>query len=245
MARDISILSVRYSMLDIKKKRKWLILVFILIVLATFLYLWLQKSEFFPQEILSEKTSGVSKGDMFEPASQIRSPAAGSWQNRDFWIKTLDEDLESGLNINSCQYKILSYEFNGQEYSSGWWGRKCNSLSLVGVGEGKWCSLEGERACWFFIFSRDKAQNQHLPSEEKGSVKYYNIDWTPPEVGEVAIQGSNAQVKIADNFKITGCNLYLDGKDLGPMTFSVPGCQKECSAFKNFSAKFEICGPPG
>ncbi|MBI2123722.1 MAG: PKD domain-containing protein [Candidatus Wildermuthbacteria bacterium] len=226
-------------MLDIKKKRKRLILIVILVVLATLLFFWLQRSDFLPQEVFFKKAPKVLEEDALEPASQIHSPASGSWQSRDFWIKILDEDLESGLDKTSCRYKVLSYQDNGQEHSSGWWSRKCNSLIQVAVGEGKQCSSEGERACWIFISSEDKAQNQHIPSGEKGSVKYYNIDWTPPKTGKVSTQGSEAKVQVVDNLKITGCSLYLDGRDLGPMAFISPGCQKECEAFKTFSAEFE------
>lgn len=226
-------------MLNIRKKKKWFIVIFLLVVLGTFFYLWLQKSEFLSEEIRREKFPGEFRGDTFEPASQIKKPISGSWQNKDFFFETLDEDLESGLDKTSCQYKVLSYAPNGQEQSSGWRNRKCNSLSLVGVGVEKWCPFEGERSCWIFISSRDKAQNQHLSSEEKGSVQYYHIDWTSPDVEKVSIEGEKAQARVTDNFKITGCNLYLDGKDLGPMTFSAPGCQRECSAFKTFSTDFE------
>lgn len=226
-------------MINVRKKKRWLILIFILIVLGISLYLWFQKSEFLPKETREEKIPEELRGDTFEPASQVKKPLSGSWQNNDFFFETLDEDLESGLDKTSCQYKVLSYGLDGQEYSSSWRSRKCNSSSLVGVGEERWCPFEGERACWIFISSRDKAQNQHLSSKEKGSVKYYHIDWSLPYVGKVSIEGENAQVRVTDNLKVTGCNLYLDGEDLGPMTLSVPGCQKECAAFKTFSADFE------
>lgn len=179
------------------------------------------------------------KKDKFEPASQIKSPPSGSWQNRDFTFETIDEDLNSGLDQNSCQYKVLSYTPAGQEHSSGWQKRKCNSQSWAGVGLEKWCRFEGEKACWVFVSSKDNAQNQHLPSEEKGSIKYYNIDWTAPNVGKISLKNGEAILKVTDNLKVIACSLYLDNENLGPMSFLIPGCQKECFASKTLNVQFE------
>jgi len=216
-------------------KRFW-VFVLALILIGLFIYFI-----FFPKKKISlqlptEKEEELKK-DRFEPASQIKSPVEGSWRNSDFAFKVLDEDLDSGLDLNSCQYKILSYETGGQEHSSGWQKRKCNSSNWVGVGLGKWCRFEGKEACWIFVSSKDKAGNQHLPAEEKGSIKYYNIDWTAPEIGKVSLENGEAILRVTDNFKVIGCNLYLDDENLGPMSFLTPGCQKECTLFKTLDLK--------
>lgn len=214
------------------KKFKFIILA--LIVIGVFVsLLWFIGGNKSLSEILTAKpSSGEIKSDKSEPASQIRSPDSGTWQKGNFLIDVLDEDLESGLDINSCQYKVISYGLSGEEHSSGWQKRKCNSLTLIDVGEGKLCRFEGEKSCWVFVSSSDKAANLHSPTEEKGSVKYYNIDWTAPQVGKAVIEEEDAKVSVSDNFKITGCNLYFNGEDLGPMSLSDPGCQKECLVHK-------------
>ena len=219
-------------------KKKWFWFSLLLIVgLGIFLYFWLQKPEvlkkFLPEEVIPEEL----KWDKFEPASQIKKPVSGSWQNRDFYIETLDEDLESGINPASCQYKVLSYDSEGIEYSSGWRSRKCNFLDWITLGPEKWCRFEGEKACWVFITSQDRAGNQHLPAQAKGSVKYYHIDWTPPQVSQVFIEEGKAKAEVFDNLKITACSLYFDDKNLGLMSFLVPGCQKECLAEKEIDLK--------
>jgi len=222
-------------------KKKWFwVLLLVIIGIGIFLYFRFQKAEIFPEEFWPEEIIPEElRGDRFEPASQIKKPASGTWQNRDFFFETLDEDLESEINPGSCQYKVLSYEISGQEHASGWQQRRCNYLGWVGVGEGKWCRFEGKKACWVFISSRDRAENPHLPAIEKGSVKYYHIDWAGPEVEKVSITEGKAKVRVTDNFKITGCNLYLDGENLGGMLFLVPGCEKECSAFKEIDLKLK------
>ena len=223
-----------------KSKKFWLIL-FALIIIGFFVYIfWFSEEEIPLEEILTG--GGYSeeiKSDKSEPASQIRSPDSGLWLSRGFEINVLDEDLESGLDKDSCQYKVLSYGLNGTEHSTGWQSRKCNSFTLIEVGQGKACSFEGQKACWVYVRSADKAGNWHLAAEEKGSIKYFNIDWTLPEVGRVSIENNRAQVSVLDNFKVAACNLYLDNKNLGLMSFLVPGCQKECQAYKDLEVEFE------
>jgi len=219
------------------KKFWFFILALILIGLLIYFVFFSKKKISFPQK--TEKEEEELRKDKFEPASQIKSPVEGFWLKSDFSFEVLDEDLDSGLDLNSCQYKVLSYEPGGQEHSSGWQKRKCNSLSWVGVGLGKWCRFEGEKACWVFVSSKDKAGNQHQPSEEKGSIKYYHLDWTAPKVGKVSLENGEAILKVIDNFKVIGCNLYLDNKNLGSMSFLVPGCQKECTTFKALEIEFK------
>ncbi len=220
--------------------KKFWVIVLALIGIGLFIFFF-----YFPEkgipigEILPGFIPEEYKSDKFEPASQIKKPDSGVWQSKDFSIDILDEDLESGLDNTSCQYKILSYEPDGKEHSSGWQKRKCNFLSWVGVGLEKWCRFEGEKACWVFVSSEDRAGNRHSPAEEKGSVKYYHIDWTAPQVGKVFLEDGEAKVSISDNLKIAGCNLYLDNENLGPMSFLIPGCQANCDAFKTFNLELE------
>lgn len=177
--------------------------------------------------------------DRTEPASQIKAPPAGSWQNKDFLARVLDEDLESDIDSDRCAYKIFSYDEEGREHSSGWQWRKCNSDVLVSVGPDKWCGHQGRDACWVYLFSRDKAGNEHSPGQEKGSIKSYNIDWSPPEAGRVSVDGGAVRANVRDNLKVAGCSFYFDGKDSGVMSFVVPGCQTECQAEKDWQVKLE------
>lgn len=230
-------------------KKFWLIII-TLIGIGVFIYFVL-----LPRKIPNDYTlpQNEFKGDNGEPASQIKSPTKDSWQNKDFTIDILDEDLESGLSLGSCQYKILIYELDGTEYSSDWLNRECNLGINIPVGKEKMCAFEGEKACWIFVRSQDKAGNQHFPTEEKKSVSYYHVDWTKPSLGKIFIGEAEEnqiypiqmekdteytfKVKVFDNFKIVGCNLYVDGKNQGMMSSTVLGCGKECVFTKNFIPK--------
>lgn len=220
--------------------RKFRLIILALIGTGLFIFFFYFPGKGIPiTEILPGFVPEGLKTDKFEPASQIRYPESDLWQREDFAVSILDEDLKSGLNNSGCQFKILSYEINGTEHSTGWLNRKCNFIGNILVGSGEWCGFEGEKACWIFVRSQDKAGNLHLPAEEKGSVKYYNIDWTGPQVAKALIGNKEVKVSVSDNFKVTGCNLYLDDESLGPMSFLIPGCQKECLAFKTLDLKFE------
>jgi hypothetical protein len=116
------------------------------------------------------------KVDQTQPNSQIQSPSAGSWYANDFSLDTLDEDLHSGLDSNSCEYKVLSYDCYPPsplcEYSTGWLSRVCNTSSQnITVGAGGNCPFEGSQSCWAYIRSQDNVGNLHSPSEENGSIK--------------------------------------------------------------------------
>ncbi len=164
------------------------------------------------------------KVDQIEPNSQIQSPASGSWYANNFSLDTLDEDLHSGLDSNSCEYKVLSYDCYPPgpscEYSTGWLNRVCNtSAQNITVGAGGNCPFEGNQSCWAYIRSQDNVGNLHSPSEGKGSIKYYNLDWTEPLVGEIlpliATQGVEQTFTASLNDpvgRISGCWFYIDGQ---------------------------------
>lgn len=241
MAGNIAVLNIMiYENKKIWRKKVFWLFVLLMVILVFFIYFWLSKPEIIFEIFRIKRPSPEEwKFDNFEPSSQIKSPFSDSWQSEDFYIRILDEDLESGLNSASCAYKVLSYDESGQEYSSGWHQRKCNSSFGMSVGKNKWCGQEGRNSCLVYVLSKDKAGNQHEPSQEKGSVKYYNIDWSAPEVSRVSIVNSKAEVVVRDNLKVAGCNLYFDGKSLGVMSFLVPGCEKECRAVMDWNLKLE------
>lgn len=243
---------------DFWKKRKLLLI--LLIIIGLIIYFFIHKSRPKAPKALDKAFKQVSL-DKIEPASQIKTPPSDTWINQDFFIKVLDEDLETGIKENSCQYKVISYTPQGKENSTGWLKRNCNFLEKISVGPEKMCLFEGKKACWVYVRSADKAGNIHLPSQERGSVKYYNVDWTAPLVGKVFINSEEEKhpllvkegkeytlkVNVQDNIKVTGCNLYINGRDQGKMFFSVLGCEKNCTLLKNltftqgvFSA-FAIC----
>jgi len=89
-----------------KSKKFWAVLIFIGIGVFVYFY-------FFSDEkiIFGEKEQGEEKNeeDNNEPYSQIQPLSDSSWHKKDFQIKVLDEDLESGIKETSCQYKVLSY----------------------------------------------------------------------------------------------------------------------------------------
>ena len=215
-----------------KSKKFWIALIFIGI--GIFAYYYLSSEEVItPWENSEEKY----KEDKNEPYSQIQPLSDSSWQNKDFKIRILDEDLESGIKEDSCQYKVFSYGPNGEEISSGWISRKCNSIQTISVGlEGK-CQFEGKNDCWVYVRSQDKAGNWYTPSESELSIKSYNIDWTGPYVSKAIIEEGNYRVTIetTDAFKIVGCLLYIDGEDQGTMNFLDSKCYNDCSLEKDFT----------
>lgn len=232
----------------LKSKRFWLTLL-ALIVIGLLIYFIFLKKDIVENGIAPLNGQGEEKKDKTEPASQIKSPIANSWHSKSFVIDVLDEDLESGIDYNSCEYKILTYD-DDKEYSTGWLKRKCNSSFSVSVGEKKMCGFEGKNACWLYVRSKDKDNNQHNPNLENKSVVYLNIDWNNPVAGKVFITNTqqeqiypinieekkqyNFKTNISDNFKITGCNLYINNQDQGTMSALIPGCEKECMFSKEF-----------
>jgi len=230
--------------------KKFLFVIVTLIIIGVFIFIIfiLFEGEETNGDILSNgEIDERFKDDKSEPASQIKSPVAGSWHNQDFTIDVLDEDLDSGINSNFCQYEIFTYESDFTEYSTGWLKRKCNSLGNVSVGENGRCGIQGWQACWIYVRSQDRAGNQHHPAEEKKSIVYYHIDWTNPQVEKVFISSEQAyplnikedleyelKVRATDNLKVVACELYVDSQSQGLMIPQTPGCSQECFFSKNF-----------
>jgi len=233
----------------LKSKRFWLIML-TLIIIGVLIYFIFFKKDIVENNITPPLNGQVEeKKDKIEPTSQIKSPITNSWHNKNFVIDVLDEDLESGLDYDSCEYKILTYD-NDKEYSTGWLKRKCNSSFSVSVGEWRMCGFEGRSACLFRVRSKDKDNNQHNSSLGNKSIIYLNIDWSKPIIEKVFITDEpenqiypinieeekeyNLKVQITDNLKITGCNLYINNQDHGIMSALIPGCSKECLFSKKF-----------
>ncbi len=233
----------------LKSKKFWLTIL-ALVVIGLLIYFIFLNQDIIDFNHIPSNGGVEEKKDKNQPASQIKSPIANSWHSKNFVIDVLDEDLESGINYNSCEYKILTYD-NNKEYSTDWLKRKCNSSFSVSVGEGKMCGFEGINACWIYVRSKDKDNNQHNPSLEDKSVVYLNIDWNKPVIGKVFttdIQQEqiypvnieekklyNFKTNVSDNLKIIGCNLYINNQDQGIMTVLNPGCNKECLFRKEFT----------
>jgi len=203
------------------------------------------------------------KVDKTEPNSQIQSPASNKWFSDDFNLDTLDEDLDSGLDTNECQYKIIPFEdtdgdgiADTERPSSGWLSRTCNAppespVTTITVGETDYCKYQANKACWVYVRSEDNAGNVHTPTQPKGSIKLYHIDWTKPEPGKLYITGTKEEqtypIKVqldreytfkshvTDNLKVTACDLYIDNINQGAMSPTVPGCDTDCTFTKNFT----------
>jgi len=215
-----------------KSKKFWIALLLIGVGIFTYYYLS-------PEEIITlwENPEEKYKGDNNEPYSQIQPLSDSSWQNKDFKIRVLDEDLQSGINEDSCQYKVLSFGPNGEEISSGWRSRKCNSFQTISVGPKGKCQIEGRDSCYIYVRSQDKAGNWYTPSEKELSIKAYNIDWTDPYVSRAIIEEESYKVAIetTDTFKIMGCLLYIDGEKQGTMSFLDSKCYNDCFLEKDFT----------
>jgi len=216
-----------------KSKKFWVVLVLIGIGFFIYYYFFSGEKIILNGEEQPEENIG---GDNNEPYSQIQSLSGSNWHKEDFEIKVLDEDLESGIKKDSCQYKVLSYGSNGEEISSGWISRKCNSVQTISVGpEGK-CRLEGNSSCWVYVRSQDKAGNWYSPSEKELSVRSYSIDWTSPYVSKIIIEkNQTAKIETIDTFKIASCLLYINEENQGSMNFLDSKCYNQCFLEKDFT----------
>ncbi len=235
----------------LKSKKFWLILLTLIIIGVLIYFVFFEKETIDP-DVVPQNGQIEEKKDNMKPASQIKSPIINSWHNKDFVINVLDEDLGSGIDYDSCEYKILTYD-NSKEYSTGWRKRKCNSNFNISVGEKKMCGFEGRNACWIYVRSKDKDGNQHSPALENKSIVSLNIDWSKPVIEKVFITDKpedqvypinikeeekySLKAQTADNLKITGCNLYINNQDQGIMSVLNPGCKKECTFSKEFVPK--------
>ena len=226
--------------------KKIVFLLSVLIIVGLFILFLFFKDKIADSGIVDQNGSnGKLKEDEFEPASQIMSPANNSWHNKDFIINVLDEDLDSGLELNSCKYQVFTFDTERNEHYPGQFTRKCSFGVAISIGGGNLCRFEGKKACWLYVSSQDKAGNMHLPAKEKGSIKYYNIDWTGPNIGKVFIDENSSEnqqyplqiqegseydfkVKVTDNLIIGGCYLYVDNRSQGVMSSLTPGCRKDC-----------------
>ena len=199
--------------------------------------------------------------DQTEPSSQIDWPDSNSWFSDDFNLDTYDQDFDSGLDGTSCEFKVFSYDLSipacggvpgpACEYSTLWDQRTCNSppnfpVKKITVGPGEMCGYEGKQTCWVHVRARDLVGNTHSPAEAKGSIRYYNIDWSEPEVGKLyvtdtpaeqtypiqVLEGAFYDLKshITDNVKVAGCDLYIDNVPWGSMDINPRGCDTDCTA---------------
>jgi len=232
----------------LKSKRFWLIIL-TLIIIGVLIYFIFFKKDIIENGAIPSNGQGEEKKDKTEPASQIKLPFSNSWHSEAFILSVLDEDLESKIDNNSCEIKVVTYD-NEEEYSTGWIKRKCNYDLSISVGKRELCGFEGKQACWVFIRSKDNANNWHSPSLENKSIAYFNIDWTKPLISKVFTANSqqeqiypinveenntyNFKTKVSDNFKVTGCNLYINNQDQGIMSSS-GSCGKGCILEKEFT----------
>ena len=189
----------------------------------------------------------VYGGDTTDPSSQIISPASNSWFFDDFSATITDEDLESGLNTDECEYKVIAYD-GATEHSSGYLSRTCNADTTISTGAAttsNYCAYEGEEACYVYARSTDKAGNVSVPSESDGSIKKYNIDFTAPVPGKLydsanptssepipVDEGSTytLQSVITDNLKTVSCALFINGAYQSDTVTLTPGCTTSCTA---------------
>ncbi len=236
----------------LKSKKFWLILLTLIVVGVLIYFVFFEKETIDP-DVVPQNGQIEEKKDEMKPASQIKSPIINSWHNKDFVINVLDEDLGSGIDYDSCEYKILTYDEKGGEYSTDWRKRKCNYDFGISVGERKMCGFEGRNACWIYVRSKDKNGNRHNPTLENKSIVYLNIDWSNPVIEKVFIADKSEnqvypinieeekkyslKVEVADNLKAIGCNLYINNQDQGIMSALNSECGKECVLSKEFIPK--------
>jgi hypothetical protein len=223
-----------------KSKKFWFILI-TLIGIGVFVYF----NFFYGKEIITSKEEQEEyyKEDTREPYSQIVSPEPNNWFKNSFQIKVLDEDLNSGIRNDTCQYKVISYSKNYQEVSTGWKPRNCNDYQLISIGPEGDCQFNGRNSCWIYVRCQDKAGNWHTPSETGFSIRSYNIDFLDPEFNQVEIKKKDTQfelqLQVKDDTKIEGCFLYVNGEKQNLMNFQDEDCYNNCSLKKEFSVTGE------
>jgi hypothetical protein len=211
MARNFSFL---------KSKKFWIgILVFV--ALGILLYLFLHKSG-----AIKDSLSGGLREDTDPPTVIIESPEQATWEGRSFVVQVFEEDLESGLQKDSCTYQVCGYDKTGEERCSGIMSRACNSaIQEITVGQGMLCSFEGRDACIVFAQAQDRAGN-------KGETySAFHIDFTPPSIQESvlreSVEGYAVQGQIYDENAIARCALYENGRYMQDMEFMGDCTEKE------------------
>lgn len=175
------------------------------------------------EEGAEEQTEEEYEWDTNRPSSQIISPPSGTLHRKDFQIKVLDEDLESGIKEGSGQYLVFSYDSNYKEVSSGWKSRKCNSLQTISVGPEEDCCFEGVDSCWIYVRCQDKAGNWGKCYESELSIKHYSINWTSPHASEIMTEEEDKSKTTIKNKKMASF-LYLDKKNQEVPRFLGPQC---------------------
>ncbi len=229
------------------KSKKFWFTILALIIIGLLIYFIFVKKESIENGTTPE--NGEIEQDEISPISFIRSPTLGSWHSINFSVKVLDDDLESGLDYDSCEYKVVSYK-DEQERSSGWMKRKCNFDLTISVGENKMCSFEGKDACWIYVRSKDNDNNQHIAKLSNKSVAYFSIDWSKPFISKIFITNTEQEqtypinikenkeyilkTEVIDNVRVAVCYLYINDKNQGIMLKLDPDCYKECVFNKEF-----------
>lgn len=224
-----------------ESKKFWIVTI-ALIGIGVFVYLNSSKEEINNGSEIIEEENEEQEEDNIAPYSQIRRPPVNEWQNDDFYINVLDQDIGVGIKEGACYYKALSYSSDRkEEYSSGWKLRDCNGNQKITVGSEGDCRFEGIESCHVYVTSKDKNDNLYSSSKQEGSIKNYSIDFTSPVVSESKLEslGDNYRftVKTSDNIKIIGCLLYTDGEKRGAMELLNSNCQNNCYLEKEFSVE--------
>jgi len=195
--------------------------------------------------LTTESTPLRVQVDKDDPTALVDAPTF-SWlrssaQQQSF-LKTTDEDLDSGINPSGCTFEVCSYEPDETEHCKGTESRACNITSdteeiFVGPGATH-CDFQGRNACDIFVDAIDNAGNTG------GSFRSYNVDWEFPVVGKLyttategeqiypiqvgQMSGVTYRVHVTDNLEINFCNLFIDNVlEQGPVLPS-GGCINDC-----------------
>jgi hypothetical protein len=191
--------------------------------------------------------------DTDDPTALIDAPIV-SWlrssAQKQSFLKTTDEDPDSGVNLSGCTFEVCSYDSKGKEHCKGTESRACNittNTEEIFTGpSASHCDYQGRNACYIYVQATDKAGN------DQESSRSYNVDWEFPGAGKLYTTANEGQqtypiqvpennpvtykVHVTDTVEINYCSLYIDS--ILEQAFVLPsgGCTKDCVVeFENVS----------
>jgi len=162
------------------------------------------------------------------------------WHNSDFSLYIYDID-QNNLVPKECYYFFYD-NIASTIVKSG--RRDCNANFTVKVGEGQDCPSEGEGACTLYVYAVDNFGNGAIDENENTappdfSTVTFNIDWSPPEVGEIYTAQNKEEgviflkeneprvyfAEVSDKVEVRYCWLYVDGKAVKEMRIEPSSCK--------------------
>ena len=236
MAGNLPFLKI-FTKRFLQEKKVWVFLLLILVAILVFFLFFQSQSSNDDLRRAQEASLGSIADDIDPPTVLIESPKEQTWQSTNFVISVFQEDLENGIDENSCFFQVCSYDVSEKENCTGLMQRVCNAIdSIITVGNEAMCPFEGRDACVVFVGAKDGAGNEGEISAS------FHIDLTLPYVGKLLAQEQDGQylfsVDTKDNVGIRACGLYLNERFIQFMDME-EDCQEQCTAKTLFQSTVE------